>query len=275
MQPTALRPIIHFQSGATQKQSEVRSLISERLLTIHLLGGEQYTTMRTPGHDQELAVGFLFTEGVIESLEDIVLLEQCPRSPDRIQVRLRRERKAARRAMPMTSSCGLCGHPDIEQLTRSLEPIIDDLQVFASQLYSLPVLVLEQQTLFQQTGGSHAAALFDAAGNILVLREDIGRHNALDKVLGCALARSISFAGKGLYLSGRVSIEMIIKAARARVALVAAASAPSALAVELAAGVGITLCGFVRGQEIAVYSHERRIQSGAPAITAVAGITPP
>lgn len=269
MQAAALTSVIHFQCGHEQKQAEVRALVNERPLTIHVLGGEQYTIMRTPDHDRELAVGFLFTEGVIDNFEEIIMLEQCPHSPDRIRVRLRREREMPRRSLHLTSSCGLCGRQDVDKLVRNLELLTDDVKVRAERLYALPGMVMECQTLFQQTGGSHAAALFDAEANILILREDIGRHNALDKVLGHALAVKIPFQSKGLFLSGRASLEMIIKAARARVTLVAAASAPSALAVELALRLGITLCGFVRGREITVYSHDRRIQSeGRPAVPA-------
>jgi FdhD protein len=254
--------IIHFQNGAGDKQAEVRALINERPLTIHVLGGQDYTIMRTPDHDLELATGFLFSEGVVDRFDEILMLDQCPSGPDRIQVRLHGARKMPRRSLHLISSCGLCGREDIEKLVHGLEPVTDDFTVRAEYLYVLPRAVLARQALFQQTGGSHAAALFEAEGDILILREDVGRHNALDKVLGHALARKISFKGKGIYLSGRASLEMIVKAARAQIAVVAAASAPTALAVELAQRVGITLCGFVRGQEIAVYSHDRRIQPG-------------
>ncbi|MCL5270618.1 MAG: formate dehydrogenase accessory sulfurtransferase FdhD, partial [bacterium] len=280
VQAAALTTVTHMQRGAALPQIDARVLVNEAPLTIDVRFGipparrgdgradakacRRFVIMRTPGQDAELAAGFLFTDGA----EDIFRLEQRPRRPgpgrqsDRVAVWLRRRRGIPRRTLLLASSCGLCGRAGIAKLVRGLEPATDALHVRAERLYALPGLVMERQILFRQTGGSHAAALFDAEGNVLVLCEDIGRHNALDKALGHALGRRMPLAGKGIYLSGRASLEMIVKAARARVALVAAASAPSALAAELALRLGITLCGFVRGREITIYSRADRILGG-------------
>jgi FdhD protein len=255
-------PIVHFRRGASQRDTALRTLITERPLAIEVRGGNRYTLMRTPGHDRELAIGFLFTEGIIDGLDDILLLEDCPDNPDLLRVRLRNEKELPQRSLHLSSSCGLCGHQEIEALVAGLGEITSDATVPAALLHVLPATVLERQGLFRRTGGAHAAALFDREGHILALREDIGRHNALDKVLGKALIGNLPFEHRGIFLSGRASLEMIIKAARARAIVVASAKAPSALAVELSRRVGITLCGFVRGDEFAVFSHERRIRGG-------------
>ena len=171
------------------------------------------------------------------------------------------KRTPVQRTLIVNSSCGLCGRAGIEELVKGLEPLKNEIEVPIHVLYTVPEAVLAKQVLFRETGGSHAAALFDPAGAIHVVREDLGRHNAVDKVVGHALLHGIAMPDMAIFLSGRASLEMIVRAARARIALVAAVSAASAMAVELAAQLGITLCGFVRGDEVVAYTHPRRIRS--------------
>jgi len=257
--PTAQMSIVHYQRGAPGKRDAVRTLIDERLLTLEVSGGGSYSLMRTPGRDRELAVGFLFTEGIIDTLDDILTLEECLDNHDLIRVRVRQAKELPGRSLRLMSSCGLCGHPQIDELVAGLGTVAEGGMLHAEHLYALPAAVLERQGLFRQTGGAHAAALFDMEGRVMVVREDIGRHNALDKALGHALFERFSCDSLGIYLSGRASLEMIVKAAQARAVVVASAKAPSALAAEVAERTGMTLCGFVRGREFAVYCHERRI----------------
>lgn len=252
--------MVHFEGGRTDGQPASRWLVEERVLTIEVQGGEKYHILRTPGQDRELCVGFLLSEGLIEKVEDLLTLQECSDDPNTIRVRLPgRTGEAGRRNLAVRTSCGLCGKVDLEAMQKNLGLIDHGVAVPIQALYRLPDQVRARQELFRQTGSTHAAALFDGDGEILAVREDLGRHNAMDKVLGWALLAGRSTANLGCFLSGRVSLEMIIKAARGRIALVAAVSAPTLTAVDLANRLGIALCGFVRGDEVVVYSHHRRI----------------
>ena len=216
--------------------------------------------MRTPGQDESLIVGFLFSEGIINGVDEILALASCPDRPNLYRVRIADEkRKGVRRNLVVNSSCGLCGRTDIDTLVNDLGMIEKGIEVPTDVLYRLPDLVKREQRLFHDTGASHAAAIFDRRGEIKVLHEDLGRHNALDKVIGHGLLHGMAMGEMGVFLSGRISLEMIIKAARARFGLVAAISAASARAVATAERLGLTVCGFVRGDEIAIYSHNWRI----------------
>ena len=252
-----------FRRGRPEGKREERRLVVERPLRIEVRDGTAYTIMRTPGADRELTVGFLFSEGLIRSKDDILILEECPEDPDTIRVRLAEpDAKGAKRSLVVSSSCGLCGRDDIEALVADLPPAPAGPQFPLQELYELPERVRAGQEIFQTTGGSHAAALFDANGRVLVLREDLGRHNALDKVLGHALLSEIPTAGLGVFISGRTSLEMIVKAARAGIGLVAAVSAPTDAAVGAARRLGMALCGFVRGEEVTAYTHPERLAGG-------------
>jgi FdhD protein len=224
-------------------------------------------TMRTPGHEEELAVGFLRTEGLIDGPEIIRTTFGDPavmnQPDDQVTVHLARAFDASRvaeRHFVATASCGICGKASIDEVAVRTEPIPDGPVVPRSVILALPDLLRAAQRAFDETGGLHAAALFSPAGELLALREDVGRHNALDKVVGSqVLAKAMPLHGRILMVSGRVSFEIVQKAAVAGVPIVCAVSAPSDLAVETADRLGVTLVGFLRGDGFNVYSHDERI----------------
>ena len=234
-------------------------VIAERPLTIQV-DGAAYTLLRTPGADRELVVGFLFTEGLIAGAGDIQLLRQCPDSPDVIAVSTSEAKDKPLRSLLITSSCGLCGREDIDAMVASLPRVESPFRVPLATVYRVPAAVRALQPLFNATGGAHASAFFDAAGRVSCVMEDVGRHNALDKLIGHALLRGGVPGDAGLFLSGRTSLEMIVKAARAGIPIVAAVGAPTVAAVEAANRLGITLCGFLRDERMCVYAHEGRIE---------------
>lgn len=260
MKETTQLKVTYFRRDRPDRHAETRRLIAEGPLVIDLAQAGSFTIMRTPGQDRELIVGFLFSEGIIDEIDDILTLEECPEAPGLVRVRVTEpQRRNVQRNLVVNPSCGLCGRADLQNLLDELGTAEDQTKVSIDVLYNLPGKVSAEQRLFHETGASHAAALFDADGTIHAVREDLGRHNAVDKVLGHALLAGTKTAGMGMLLSGRTSLEMIIKAARARIGLVAAVGAASAMAIEAAAKLKITLCGFVRGKEVVVYSHDWRI----------------
>lgn len=228
-------------------------------------------TMRTPGHDDELAVGFLLSEGLVQTVEAIVNVEHCrPASSDQglhnvIRVALASfadfDPALLTRHFYTSSSCGVCGKTSMDAvLGKTPSATAQDLRISAAALQRLPAALEEAQQEFQHTGGIHAAALFTAEGRIVAVREDIGRHNALDKLVGNALlAKQLPLSGHGLLLSGRASFELLQKAAMAGVELVAAIGPPSTLAIDLARESGITLVGFLKSAQFNVYNAPSRI----------------
>jgi FdhD protein len=228
-------------------------------------------TMRTPGHDEDLAVGFLFTEGIIRSGADVEgVVERGQRDADGLMNVVRVELapgvpvdfKRLERNFYMTSSCGVCGKASIDSVAvqgqYDLRSV--DFRISGTALGRLPGALKERQAVFEQTGGLHASGLFDAAGTIVALREDVGRHNALDKLIGHSLLRGeVPLHGYGVIVSGRASFELMQKSKMAGVPLVAAVGAPSSLAVELAREFGITLVGFLKADRFNVYSRPDRI----------------
>lgn len=207
-----------------------------------------------------LAIGFAYSEGLISSTRDVALLQCCDDDP---AVRMRLARPPAvesQRSMIVSSSCGVCGVTDVEGLLAALQPATDTLHVTADVIQSVLAEMKSRQVIFSETGGTHAAALFSDAGEIVSFAEDIGRHNALDKAIGACLLEERPTAGLGVALSGRVSFELVAKAARAGLELIAAVSAPTSLAVDAAEKCNITLCGFVRGDRMTVYCHPRRVR---------------
>ncbi|MBL0047954.1 MAG: formate dehydrogenase accessory sulfurtransferase FdhD [Bacteroidetes bacterium] len=224
-------------------------------------------TMRTPGNDVELGLGFLFTEGVIKSGSEIkntkhldfeknLILFECHENSSPSIAKLERN-------FYTTSSCGVCGKSSIDAIRIVCEPIIEieNIQVSMDTIVKLPEQLREQQSIFESTGGLHASALFDLDGKFVALREDVGRHNALDKLIGFALASNLlHLQNHILVLSGRASFELIQKAAMANIKVIAAVGAPSSLAVQLAQEFGITLIGFLRGERFNIYSNKQRIK---------------
>jgi FdhD protein len=229
-------------------------------------------TMRTPGNDEELATGFLFTEGIISGKNDLETVSHrfiaCAADKQNvIQVELGAgvlpTLKHMERNFYTTSSCGVCGKgsiASIKTVSRFNADELADISITPEQLLALPRLLREHQDVFEATGALHGCALFNTNGKLLILREDVGRHNALDKLIGAALEAGLLPLDKQvLLLSGRASFELVQKAAMAGIRIVAAVGAPSSLAVELAGEFGITLIGFLRDQRFNIYTMEHRI----------------
>jgi FdhD protein len=224
-------------------------------------------TMRTPGRDFELAVGFLFTEGLIGPGE-VASVSYCD-DPDELQafnvvtVRLNRpfDAELLKRNFFATSSCGVCGKASLEQVESKCERLSPGPEVDAGTLVGLPGQLRVRQRIFEVTGGLHAAGLFDSSGEFVAAREDVGRHNAVDKLIGKhVLAGAVPLDEVMLAVSGRISFEIVQKAAMAGIPIIVAVSAPSNLAVETAEKVGMTLVGFVRGGSCNIYSHPDRVK---------------
>jgi FdhD protein len=224
-------------------------------------------TMRTPGNEDELAVGFLKTEGLVDGPEILRIEPGDPadmnQPDDRLTVRLARPFDAglvAERHFVATASCGICGKASLDEIAVRSEPIPDGPVVTRQLLIALPDLLRAAQRAFDETGGLHAAGLFGPEGELIAIREDVGRHNALDKLVGSqVLAKAMPLHGRILMVSGRVSFEIVQKAAVAGIPIIAAVSAPSDLAIEAADRLGVTLVGFLRGDGFNVYAHDERI----------------
>jgi FdhD protein len=253
-------------------------LATEEPMEIRLLtGGKRQTvavTMRTPGNDFELAAGFLYGEGIISSREEVKRISYCVDADvdaeqryNIVNVELRGDRPYDLRSLDRhfytTSACGVCGKASLEQLELRGCPVVGPgPEVSAGIIYSLPKKLREAQGLFEATGGLHAAALFDAEGNLLALREDVGRHNATDKLVGWALLEGrLPLSENVVMVSGRSSFEILQKCLTAGVPFVCAVSAPSSLAVDVAREFGMTLVGFLRGGRFNVYAGFDRIRA--------------
>jgi len=245
------------------------TLAIEEPLEIRVHGKSLAITMRTPGHDEELAAGFLQTEGIIKDQGDLIEITRCNRgknnqAQNRLNIslspNLEVDLESLSRHVFASSSCGLCGKTTIESVQQNFDRIESNIRVSAEVITSLPVLLGNAQPTFDQTGGLHAAAIFDAKGKLIVCREDVGRHNAVDKVVGYGFLNQVPFRDHILMVSGRASFEIMQKALAARLPILAAVSAPSSLAVDFAQENGQTLIGFVRGKTMNVYTHPERIE---------------
>lgn len=223
-------------------------------------------TMRTPGNDAELAAGFLFTEGVIKNAGDIADIKRSSTDDNRITVVLRENivpmLSNTARNFYSTSSCGVCGKASIDAIrtTSQYGEDKDSTVIHAAVLYPLQNELKKQQMVFEDTGGIHASALFNTDGKFMMMQEDVGRHNALDKIIGWAfLNKELPLKNRILLLSGRASFELVQKSVMAGIKIVAAVGAPSSLAVELANEAGITLIGFLRNDRFNIYSGKQRV----------------
>lgn len=223
-------------------------------------------TMRTPGNDEELAAGFLFTEGVIKKMADVSSVAVVKENTVLLTMADGAEPvlNNAERNFYTTSSCGVCGKASIDavKVACHVEDVYpyDSLKCAPELIYSLPEILRKEQAVFEQTGGLHACALFSMQGKLLLLREDVGRHNALDKLIGAALNnKMVPLSEHILMLSGRASFELVQKAAMAGIKIIAAVGAPSSLAVQMAEEWNMTLIGFLRGQKFNIYSGAQRI----------------
>ena len=276
---TTLRPVTRIALGEGVRR-RADTLAVEEPLEIRIAGAPLAVTMRTPGHDVELAIGFLVSEGVISKSSDFRAAIHCggPGTGGAANtynvldttlapgVRVPSADEARR--FYTTSSCGVCGKASIDAVRTTSHyapPSPDEVAVDAAWIAELPDRLRAEQAAFDKTGGLHAAALFDAVtGELLVIREDVGRHNAVDKVVGWALQEErLPLRSTVLQVSGRASFELVQKAVMAGIPVLSAVSAPSSLAVELADESGLTLIGFVRGQSMNVYAHAQRVRIDA------------
>jgi FdhD protein len=248
-------------------QATQDELAVEEPLEIRVKNRAVSVTMRTPGHDEELAAGFLLTEGIVARRSDIVRIEPCAldRGGNVLNVIVSQQTtvdfERLTRHVFASSSCGLCGKATIESVHQRMDPIESDARIAPQVLLELPDRLRKAQQTFDRTGGLHAAGIFTLQGEPVVIREDVGRHNAVDKVLGYGLLNGLlPFDRHVLMVSGRSSFEIMQKALAGRVPIIAAVSAPSSLAVEFAKESGQTLVGFVRGTRMNVYSEPQRIE---------------
>src|SRR5438270_2581881 len=255
------RPVVRWQGEACEERPD--TLAPEEPLEIRLAGRSLTVTMRTPGHDEELVAGLLYAQELVRSSSDLGAMTRDPAQPNRLDVRLSEAVDGAerwRRYTYASSSCGLCGVESLEALVLDHPPVTAQLHVRARTLYRLDAHLRAAQAGFGASGGTHAAALFDSAGDLVVVREDVGRHNAVDKVVGYALLRDgLPLDRFLLMVSGRISYEIVQKALVARLPMIVAVSAPTGLAVRVAEERGITLVGFLRGERMNVYSHPERV----------------
>ena len=271
----AERRIVKVRAGIEARRARDRLAVEEPL-ELRVAGRPVGVTMRTPGHDFELAIGYCVSERLVASPGDVEAVRFC--APEGQAQEFNVLTVDLRPGVPVpdpsldrlavtSSSCGVCGKASIEAVTVACPTLAGDgLAVPSPVLASIPGRVRDAQRVFEQTGGLHAAALCDAEGEVRCVREDVGRHNAVDKVIGwAATERRLPLAGTVLFVSGRCSFEVVQKAAVAGVPLVAAVSAPTSLAVELAEQVGMTLVGFLRGQTMNVYTHPHRVTLPAAA----------
>lgn len=276
----------HIPKPGAPAVEEVCQVVEEDALTVDIENVGKYTLMWTPTENIDgaigftdvdgvlgesenpealaLAAGFAFTEGIIRGLDDIQTMAVCPDEPEVVKVQLVNPEAAVirRRDVIITSSCGICGKRDIvENNAYGLEPVSDKMRMGSEGFATLMKQMQKGQAIFQQTGGSHASAIFSADGEIYSVAEDLGRHNALDKVIGRHLLENKSFERCGVLMSSRLSLEMAVKAVRSGLEVIAAVSAPTSLAIDVADRFGVTLCGFVRGERATVFTHPHRVIS--------------
>jgi len=265
------RSVEIFRVRGSSRERVVDHAVAEEPLEVRLHGRPFATIMRTPGDDRSLAAGFLFAERILRTADDLGTIEHC-RDGDApaqnvLNVTLTEDRRegvdaalADRRHVTSNASGGLCGRLAIETLRAELDPVASQYGLAVALLTSLPIRLRKAQPLFDATGGLHAAGLFDMTGRLLAAAEDIGRHNAVDKVIGRMLIEErLPLSSNVLFVSGRTSFEIVQKAWCAGIPLVASVSAASSLAIEVAEEAGITLVGFVRDEAFNIYAHPGRI----------------
>lgn len=270
-------------NGFRLHEAEAR-VIEEDVLTIDIEDVGSYSLMWTPTSDttqaaaycaedgilansgvpEQLAIaaGFAFTEGIVNTLSEIAYMAVCPQRTDVVRMRLTHPEivSVRRRNVVMNSSCGVCGgREQLQDTVAGCEPVADTLRVTVADLNRIGSQMRNRQAIFDSTGGAHGAAIFDSALSVVAVTEDLGRHNALDKAIGYRFLGDQGFAGCGAFISSRISYEMVAKAVRAGFEILAAISAPTSLAIEMAERSGMTLCGFVRSGSAEVYTHPHRI----------------
>ena len=262
---------VRVVDGAEVREQPDR-LVTEEPMEIRVEGPGQApapvtVTMRTPGNDFELAVGFCISEHVVSGPDDIATVAYClrgdgPQEYNVVTVRTRVpvDLEVHRRNFVSNSSCGLCGKTTLDQVEAACVPVVSDLRVTAAALTAMPDALRAAQAVFDATGGVHATGCFTPDGELRVVREDVGRHNAIDKVIGWAtLSGALPLADTVCIVSGRVSFEIVQKAASVGIPMIGAVSAPSSLAVQTAERLGVTVVGFLRGERFNVYTHPARV----------------
>jgi len=265
---TATKPVTRIRDTASTVDDDV--LVIEEPLEIRIADEPLAVTMRTPGHDCDLVAGFCLTEGIVTDPDEIESVEECGEAEygnvmavtltDEAMQRRMEQITCARRELYLSSSCGLCGKQSIDRIYQRISPIRGNFTIARDTLAALPETMRTSQATFRQTGGLHAAGIFTPGGVLNVLREDVGRHNAVDKVIGHQLLLGRAPIDPAVLLvSGRASFEIMQKAAVAGIAFVAAVSAPSSLAVDFAVKTGMTLVGFLRSGRMNVYHGLERI----------------
>jgi FdhD protein len=275
--PTEITRLEHGNARSTNDFVAVEEPLEIRLTGANLEPNTDKNiaiTMRTPGNDIELAMGFLFTEGIISSAQDIISTQE---SPDQSSITIHLhdsvvvDLDSMERHFYTTSSCGVCGKASIDAVQIKCKIALPQTQwkVDASVLFRLPDALRNAQASFEHTGGIHGCALFNRSGEIIATAEDVGRHNALDKLIGHFVlstpegADQIPLCNHLLLLSGRISFELVQKAAMAGIKMIAAVGAPSSLAIDLAEDMGITLVGFLRGERCNIYTHGQRVETNS------------
>lgn len=269
---SVVRTITQVRDGVSSSIND--QLAAEEPLEIRIGDEPLAVTMRTPGHDEDLAAGFCLTEGIVEHADELESVRPCSESDtgnvmvvtlgDEALVRRQKEIACARRELYMSSSCGLCGKQSLDRIEQNVRPFLEtqgeSLKISRTLLMQWPLQLREAQPTFEQTGGLHAAGLFNAQGKLRLLREDVGRHNAVDKAIGAMLLQGeIPLSEFVLLVSGRASFEIMQKAAMAGVTTVAAISAPSSLAVDFACRFNMTLVGFLRDTRMNIYHDVGRL----------------
>jgi FdhD protein len=271
---TQRRPVVRVTDGAIRRTRD--TLAAEEPLEIRVNGTAVSVTMRTPGDDFDLALGFALTEGLLADGDEVETIRYCAPSAGPYAGDFNVTEITTRRGLPVddalrrnvytASSCGICGTASIAAVRKDTADVHpDDVRLAPRMLTALPQRLRAAQRIFERTGGLHAAGLFDEVGDLLCVREDVGRHNAVDKVIGwAARTDQLPLRGQVLMVSGRLAFEIVQKALRAAIPVIAAVSAPSSLAVELAEDAGMTLIGFLRGSSMNVYTGEHRIVIDGP-----------
>lgn len=266
-EPTAPFPIRRYLKGQVEDTDDI--VVVEEPLEIRLAGEPFQVLMRLPGLEKELALGFLFTEGIVRSLSEVITVHFCGTAtdpllpPNVVDVKLTDAalaRRGRRHLEVSYSSCGLCAKEAVSEIVSKVPPVESTLTVTPEALLSLMARLQEAQTIYRDTGGTHGVALAAPGGDFFFHAEDVGRHNAMDKVIGRCLLKNRDMTSLVALLSGRISFEMALKAIRAGVPILAAVSAPTSMALELARELNLTLAGFVRGQRLNIYTHPERIR---------------
>lgn len=260
------RPVWRYHHGQFTEAPD--RVVVEEPLEIRLAGEPFQVLMRLPGWEKELALGFLYTEGIVHNLSEVITIHFCGTAtdpllpPNVVDVMLTpaaMDRRGRRHLEVSYSSCGLCAKEAVAEICQKLSPVTSTLGVSTTQLLALMTLLPEAQPIFQETGGTHAVALAGPDGGVFLAAEDVGRHNAMDKVIGRAVFEKRDLTRLVALLSGRISFEMALKSIRAGIPILSAVSAPTTMALELAQALNLTLVGFARSDRMNVYTHPERI----------------